>query len=50
MSKEFLDWTATQGAGAGLDMLGSALRKAISFDAFGGKSDLKRAPLRMLIL
>ena len=45
MSKEFLDWTATQGAGAGLDMLGSALRKAISFDAFGGKKRFKARAL-----
>jgi len=45
MSKEFLDWTATQGSGAGLDMLGNALRKGIGFDAFGGKRQFKARAL-----
>ena len=45
MSKEFLDWTATQGSGAGLEVLGNALRKAISFDAYGGKKQFKARAL-----
>ena len=45
MSKEFLDWTVTQGAGAGLDMLGNALRKAIDFDAFENKTRFKARAL-----
>ena len=41
MSKEYLDWTATQGSGAGFDMLGNTVRKYLSFDAFEGKTQFK---------